>query len=698
MDILISISWLLFGFGPSIIILYYGIRALYSDVRIASIDYYDAVKIFDWLIPAFVVVSIGIMKSFLRSSISDMMHYCTTALVVYYIVRYVMQVLFLHGNRLGESLSIKDAVSRVFWLQSWLAGVFIALLSYPEDHIKKFSFEPSTYLFVICMVLPLWIKYLLGRLYRHTYQRHEAEPFELSSGELFDLVHEIATLNHLPVEKIYLTDDLKGAENTAIQVHHDFSNITLPKMYLDRLTKDEVDVLVKHEIYVRIGASRLLKHWFYKLIIIAVFTGAMLLVEKIINDVSPSFYFLHYIKWLSLFIIPPIVFFQFSRDSELESDTFHQSATDGMIFISAMVKLDIINRIPSTRPFWVQAVSRHNTLEQRAQRISSAFGIPNIDIAQIRERAERELRDDSINKYTIEDIDNLPVQDSRKYQPIDINIQPFPNLIIRLILIVVGICQWLLVPFGISDNGTDWVFFMKLSLSTLLMLFLFIGPYVMYKRNERKISNELASRLTDIIQKMYKHAPDESSLIVSFKSSDLKTWQYGFLSIRNGILFLFGEKSKYEIGYQDFHKIFVLDDIDDENNTVVSLDYSNDNDTMEINRLLINYPILPIKSKNSPKSIYQLEEFLIRAVSDSGIEIQYKHKPSLKQIITRVIIAVISMTCLMGLSVIAGNIWHVYILDNPLSWIVVILLMCAFYKWITYTHDIVDENDDLVRY
>ncbi|MHB1002131.1 MAG: M48 family metalloprotease [Armatimonadota bacterium] len=398
----IYILWILTGFGPSAVIAYLGIRAVHLKTGEVQADYSDASRILDWLMPGFAVIAVGIKFGSTGTANGSAVLPCFLMLLTYYAVRYLLDVLILRRNNPSNNVTLKDAIKHKFWSQGKAVGILACAVFYGPMGNTDHSFAPNIYLFLAFYIAGFWGEYFANMLTQNSSNVKVIRSTPLEEGELHNRIDEIASSMGLAHVDISVIRDkgFESANAAAINLYNK-SHVMFTESLVRNLSKDEVDAVVAHEIGHCVDKNCWEFSNLYRFGFILIWLAIMAVAERGIDSLAPSLYFLQYIKWISLFIVPPLIMRWYSRQREQEADANYGILANPQACVSGLYKLHLLSGDPISRPAWSRLISTHPTLAERIDRIVSQYKLPESEIEQIYASAKADLDIPSCERYEL---------------------------------------------------------------------------------------------------------------------------------------------------------------------------------------------------------------------------------------------------------------------------------------------------------
>ncbi|WP_319586175.1 M48 family metalloprotease [uncultured Desulfobulbus sp.] len=675
MDTLVYVLYILTGFGPSAIIVYFGIRALYSQTGDIRADYGDASSILDWLMPAFAVTAVGI-KLRIGTPVED------TAvlsffqiLLTYYAIRFILDVLILRSSKSPDKTTLKDVVRHAFLSQGKSIGILACVMFYRLSQPNSFPLEPSIYLFVAIYFAGYWGMYFADQLRRNSSRVKVIIPKSLEPGELRTRIGEIASSMGLQLTEISIIDDrdFPMTNAAAINLYND-SHVILTHSLVKNLSKDEVDAVIAHEIGHCVDTNCWELSNLYKFGLMLVFLAVMVVAERYINALPASFLWLQYVKWLSLFILPPLAVMWYSRQREHEADANYGILANPQACISGLYKLHLISDTPMSRPVWSKLVSTHPSMDQRIKQIASQYKLTESELENLFESAKADIEDQSDPRYELTSFAEKSSDEvSEKLDLLNCDIDPFPNVNVRIGFMIGGMIQFVVFLFLTMLNiskATPYI----IILSFALMLVMMIAPNILHSIKSKRIYADFYKLLLSKLITKYGDMTGESPIIVYYKPDSGEYWQFAWLIIENEELHLFGEINDLTITKHEVLRVNIYNNPEDQDKTVISLDFIGN---LSAYRLLIDNPVTAIKDGKTPRSIFQLQKYIKQRVIETDVNPYQGNKPPIKQLLIRGSIAVVILTASLYLVNLIIKLSGLDQIDNlksaPYIWAVIII-------------------------
>lgn len=635
MDILVYMLWILTGFGPSAIAAYIGIRALLLHENDMRANYTDVSRILDWLMPALAVTAVGIKFGSVKPDEGAAISSCFFMLFVYFAVRFIMDILIMSRSKQPDKAALKDVISNTFWSQGKPVGILACVMIYGPAHYNGNSLAPSIYLFAAFYISGYWGE-IIGNMLRQNYSEVKViTPRPLEPGELHNRIDEIASSMGLNLTRISVIDDKDSPLTNAAAINlHNNSQVIFTESLIKNLSKDEVDAVVAHEIGHCVDANCWELSGLYKFGILLVFLAAMAAAERWIGTLSPSLQFLQYVKWLSLFVLPPLAVKWYSRQREHEADANYGILANPQACVSGLYKLHLLSEIPISRPVWSQLASTHPSLEHRIKQIASQYNVTESELKQIFENAMVDLEHPSSERYELTSFVEMTLDEKpEKPDVINWDIDPFPNLYVRIASMIGGIFQliaFLILAMLMHNKATPYI----IAFSVVLMLVMVVGPHILYAVRYKRIQSDLIKQLIDKLNTKYGEMTGKSSVLVKVMPNGRKYWQSAWLVIGEKRLQVLGEVDELDI---NVNKDFTLDfqsDHEEINKFILAVHYISDSGQKSA---FLDILTAAKKDNHSPKSVFQLKKLI---ENDMPVTKIISRVPP-KQLLTRIPIALL---------------------------------------------------------
>jgi hypothetical protein len=345
--------------------------------------------------------------------------------------------------------------------------------------------------------------------------------------------------------------------------------------------------------------------------------GGMAMAEKKILSLPPSFHFLIYAEWMSLFIVPGLAFRFYSRRRERRANETPVKMDNPRAAMSGFYKLHALNKLPRNRPWWSRVLSTHPTLDEELSTFGRAWGISRLEIDAIISQADMELAVGAGDRY------NVPEEASANIERRHAGIWIVPITVCGIFLAAVLLC----IALVAADN---WFAPMAIMLGCAGAALALLLPIDAYRRaSDRKLRSKIISKLS----LKYGDQVASSGLLVDAcfpEDLDEAIWQGSVMTFSEQCVSLYGEARTLTIDRETSPKVhrWTNDEAIGVQATGVVIDFESHGVPRSVVIRILGRP-----EKGEPQKQRVLQDYVLRGLAQAGVEIQLRKKLTLHELI-----------------------------------------------------------------
>lgn len=628
------LEWTIIGFGPSVILIYFGIRACVHRTDISRLAYIAGEIVSAWIMPA-----LAVLATIPLSSGTNIPPLIITLLVsgqflINSFLRYILRLCVWQTENENHKFRVKQYI---LWSLDFMVpslAMAIAMIIRTSAGGRLFRGYPDLDLFL----LMVGASYITSGI-THNFGFKGYKMLRLAPCELYYSAMRIAQIFGRKVTEVRILKDMPFRFINAMAYAGE--GVLLSEDLINNLTKKEVDAVIAHEI----GHIADEKLWnlgtLFWLVLMLIYIGLSAVFTKLIISLPGNLFFLHYINWMSLFLVPHLINLKYCRWRESIAENNVKGLDSPEAIISADYKLYALENYPLDSPWWWNIISSHPAPKDRFKTAARLYNLSGADIECITARAESELREPSADRYEIVCVEETEVPAlKRQYKG-------WHKAVVVTVSIILGIGALIGFPLaGSSINDTYLAIGVVVGMVTCGVAMLL--PIHLY---ENAVTRAYRKALLSALQEKY---PDTSlselQLVTAtfFGDYDKRKRQGALLGVREDKLLLLGESASVEIPIASITSVARWTDPKSHFSSSVCVVVSYMLDDMQQWVLLL--PMSGAK-KGEPRSSRQLERYTKNLLLKVGMEnAQRKKKPiPLRVIAVRLPLAVLMLFAILGI-------------------------------------------------